>query len=73
VRLGGVSAVLNLRVLLPESLSEHRLRASENRAEEKVSTQLEVTGASKEFRDEGLHNLYSSAYIIRTIELKHMR
>jgi hypothetical protein len=54
---------------------EHRLRVFENRVLKRIfgSKRDEVTGGLRKLHNEELHNLYSSASIIRMIESRRVR
>jgi hypothetical protein len=54
---------------------EHRLRVFENRAQTRLfgSKRDEVTGGLRKLHNEELHNLHSSASIIRMIKSNKMR
>jgi hypothetical protein len=53
----------------------HRLRASENRVQERISglKRNEIIGDSRKQHNEELHNLHSSPNIIRMIKSRRMR
>jgi hypothetical protein len=57
------------------SREEKTLRVFENRVLWRIfgPKRDEVTGGSRKLYNEGLHNLYSSLRIIRTIESRSMR